>query len=253
MGTLRTSIVAIGDVHGQWAELWGALRASGAASASLEPTLPLLSGRLEVVLSGDLVHFKDQGSYAQAVGADTFDPRDPLQLRRAAKAQFRELYRFKDFVQQASGHVSIILGNHDEVALDHRYILGTRDGLEHLEFEPARGGLAVPDDLGSWIASFPRQKLVEGVQFAHAGPLPGMQVYDDFFYHDPDTKRWWREKPELSHQCGYRFGVYGHTVMPTGIHIDREYGFAMIDALHRREYLELDFEGEDLYVAVAHF
>lgn len=249
----KTSVVAIGDVHGQWAELWAALRAAGAANASLEPTPPLLSGRLEVILSGDLVHFKDHESYARAIGVETFDTHEPQHWRRAAKAQFRELYRFKDFVAAAAGHVSVILGNHDEVALRRGYTLGTRGGLEHLEFEPKQGGLALPDDLGQWVARFPRQKLVGGVQFAHAGPLPGMQVYDDFFYHDPDTKRWWRNKPELVQQCGYTFGVYGHTIMPEGIYLDRENGFAMIDALHRREYLELDFEGEDLYAAVARF
>ena len=249
----RTSVVAIGDVHGQWAELWAALRAAGAANASLEPTSPLLSGRLEVVLLGDLVHFKDHESYARAIGSETFDALDPQQLRRAAKAQFRELYRFKDFVGTSAGRVSIILGNHDEVALRRTYTLGTRGGLEHLEFEPERGGLALPDDLGQWFAAFPRQKLIGGVQFAHAGPLPGMQIYDDFFYHDPDTKRWWRDKPELTQQCGFHFGVYGHTVMREGVYLDRENGFAMIDALERREYLELNFEGEDLYAAIARF
>lgn len=251
--TSRTSVIAIGDVHGQWAELWAALRTAGAATASLEPTQPLLSGRLNVVLSGDLVHFKDHESYARAIGAETFDARDPQQLRRAAKAQFRELHRFRDFALAASGHVSVILGNHDEVALRRSYILGTRGGLEHLEFEPERGGLLLPDDLGQWFVGFPREKLLGGVQFAHAGPLPGMQIYDDFFYNDPDTKRWWRDKPDLARQSGHRFGVYGHTVMVDGIYLDRDNGFAMIDALERREYLELDFEGEDLYVAVVRF
>ena len=80
-----------------------------------------------------------------------------------------------------------------------------------------------------------------------------MQIFDDFFYHDPDTKRWWRDKPELVQQCGHRFGVYGHTVMPDGIYLERAYGFAMIDALSAHEYLELDFEGEDLYVATCRF
>jgi hypothetical protein len=245
-------VIAIGDVHGQWPDLWAALRAAGAATASLEPTPNLLSGRLVVVLSGDLVHFKNPESYARAIGTESFDSSDPQQLRRAAKAQFRELYRFKDFVA-AAGHVSVILGNHDEVALSHRYILSTRGGLEHLEFDPTRGGLEVPDELGSWLAGFPREKVVHGVQFAHAGPLPGMQIYDDFFYHDPDTKGWWRDKPELARQCGHRFGVYGHTVMAEGIYLDRDYGFAMIDALERREYLELDFENDELYVSVVRF
>ncbi len=246
-------VIAIGDVHGQWAELWAALRASGVLNPGFEPSAKVLSGRLEVVLTGDLVHYKDSESYARAVGAEVFDARDERHWRRAAKAQIRELYRFKDFAQRSGGRVGVILGNHDEVALNCRYTLGTRGGLEHLEFDPERGGLALPDELGSWIAGFPRQKVIREVQFAHAGPLPGMQVYDDFFYHDPDTKRWWHDKPELARQGGCRFGVYGHTVMPEGIYLDHDYGFAMIDALERHEYLELDFDGEDLQVAIRTF
>lgn len=250
---VASKVVAVGDVHGQWAELWSALRAAGAAGAVAEPTAQVMSGQLEVVLCGDLVHYKDAESYARAVSAETFDPDDPLQLRRAAKAQIRELYRVKDYVARANGHVTVILGNHDEVALTHSYELTTRGGLRHLEFDPKRGGLELPDELGQWLASFPRTKAIREVQFAHAGPLPGMQIYDDFFYHDPDTRGWWRDKPELARQCGCRFGVYGHTVMDGGIYLDREYDFAMIDALEHRQYLELVFASDALNVEIKSF
>jgi len=64
-----------------------------------------------------------------------------------------------------------------------------------------------------------------------------MRVFDDFFYHDGDIKTWWRDKPELARQSGHRFGVYGHTVMDGGVH--KEHGFAMVDALADRQFLEL--------------
>ena len=77
------------------------------------------------------------------------------------------------------------------------------------------------------------------MHLAHAGPTPGMEQFDDFFYHDPDTKRWWFTKPELVEASGHRFGVYGHTVMDEGIYIDKEHNFAMIDALGHLQFLEM--------------
>jgi hypothetical protein len=72
-----------------------------------------------------------------------------------------------------------------------------------------------------------------------------MQSFDDFFYNDSDTKRWWQEKPWLFEQTKYRFGVYGHT--PTdGIYLDEEHHFAMIDALAHGQYLEMILDDDRL-------
>jgi len=244
-------VVAVGDVHGMWAELWSVLRAASVATPRFDPTDAVLSGRCRVVLVGDLVHYKDERAYAVAVGAEHFDPTDPDHLRRAARSQIRELYRFKDFVDKTGGHLQVILGNHDEAALLHNYELGTRGGLKHDEFRPDRGGVALPDDLAAWFRSFPREVVHHGVQFAHAGPTPGLQSFDDFFYHDPDTKTWWYEKPELVRQAGHRFGVYGHTVMKEGVYIDAEHALAMIDALAHRQFLELILTDERLDYSVS--
>ena len=246
-------ILAFGDIHGQWPELWQALRAAGVAEHVGGPTVPAPEVLTDVVLIGDLIHYKDASSYALAVGEETFDAADPRQLKRAAKAQIRELYRFKDYMERAGGSVRVILGNHDEVALTHRYSLATRGGLEHREFDPAWGGLELPGDLKTWFLSFPRELILSDIHFSHAGPLPGMQSYDDFFYHDPDTKSWWRDKPELARQSGCRFGVYGHTVMPDGILLDKPNLFAMIDALDKRQYLELRVHNGDLYADIKTF
>ncbi len=244
-------VLAVGDVHGMWAELWSVLRASAVATPTFKPTEAVLSGRYRVVLVGDLVHYKDQRAYAIAVGADTYDPTDPDHLRRAARAQIRELYRFKDFAEKTGGNLQIILGNHDEAALLHNYDLGTRGGLKHDEFRADRGGVALPDDLADWIRGFPREVVHHGVHFAHAGPTPGMQFFDDFFYHDPDTKTWWYEKPALVQQAGHRFGVYGHTVMKDGIYVDKEHALAMVDALAQRQFLEMIVSDERLDYTVS--
>jgi len=243
-------VIAIGDVHGQWPELWRVLKAASACTPTLEPTQPVIEGRYQVVCVGDLVHYKELRDYANAVGEEPFDPDNADHLRRAAKAQIRELYRFKRYVDQAEGNVTIILGNHDESALDHRYELSTRGGLKHVEFDESKGGVAIPDDLRAWFEAMPRERVFHGVQFAHAGPLPGMQVFDDFFYHDPDTKTWWFNKPQLVTQAGHRFGVYGHTVMKDGVYIDRDNNFAMIDALGQLQFLELLLDEDRLDYSV---
>jgi hypothetical protein len=237
-------IIAIGDVHGQWAEVWRVLKASAACDANYLPTPPLIEGRFQVVCIGDLVHYKDERAYANAVGEEPYDATNPDHLRRAAKAQIRELYRFRDFVNAAAGNVTIILGNHDDAAMRHEYDLATRGGLKHDEFVADRGGVELPEDLKAWFASFARQKIFYDVHFAHAGPTPGMQVFDDFFYHDADTKQWWYNKPELVRLAGHRFGVYGHTVMKEGIYVDRENCLAMIDALSHLQFFEMIL-GED--------
>lgn len=243
-------VVAIGDVHGMWAELWRVLKASAAATPQLEPSPAVVEGRVRVVCVGDLVHYKDERAYAAAVGVEPYDPDDPDHLRRAAKAQIRELGRFKRFTEQAQGNVHVILGNHDEVALTHRYELSTRGGLRHDEFHPERGGVELPEDLRSWFGTFPREVRYHGVQFAHAGPTPGLQEFDDFFYHDGDTKTWWYDKPELVRQSGNRFGVYGHTVMKEGVYVDREHGLAMIDALPHLQFLEMYLDDDRLDYSV---
>jgi hypothetical protein len=246
-------VIALGDIHGQWAELWRALRAALAADAMCEPTAPVAEGRFQVVVMGDLVHYKDFDTYAQVVGVEYYDPSNPEQLKRAAKAQIRELYRFKAYVEKAQGNVTVILGNHDESALTHQYNLSTRGGLRHDEFNEEKGGLPLPPELADWFRTFKRERIFYGVQFAHAGPLPGMQYFDDFFYHDSDTKSWWQKKPDLVKQTGHRFGVYGHTVMENGIHVDKEHAFAMIDALSKHQFFEMILSEERLDYRVMQF
>ena len=246
-------VIAIGDIHGQWPELWQALKASNACTAKLEPTDAVKEGRFQVIFIGDLVHYKDIAAYEQAVGEEPYDPTNPKHLRRAAKAQIRELYRFKDYVDKANGHIKLILGNHDESALTHEFQLSTRGGLKHDEFNEEKGGVSLPEDLADWIRSFEREIVVHNVHFAHAGPSAGMQHFDDFFYHDEDTKKWWFTRPGMFPSNRYRFGVYGHTVMKEGIYIDKEHQFAMIDAMGHKQFFEMILSDERLDYRVIQF
>ena len=110
--------------------------------------------------------------------------------------------------------------------------------------DESHGGVRLPDELADWMRKWLPEVRLHGVHFSHAGPTPGMASFDDFFYADTDTKHWWRERPYYVHDAGHKFGVYGHTVMPDGIYINKEHGFAMIDALEKRQYLDMLFHDD---------
>lgn len=231
--------IAVGDVHADWAGLWAALRAASCVTPDGRPTPPVQAGLYQVVLVGDLVHPKNERDYARLIGADRFDPRDPGHLERAAREQVAQLERLRVYQQAAPHAVHILLGNHDDAVLNLSYVLGTGSGLVHVEFDPGRGGVPLPEPLRGWMETFPRELRVGDVQFAHASPLPAHTHYDDLFYADASAKRWFRDTPDYVQRAGLSFGVYGHTQPGGGILLDSASGFAIIDALPDREYLEL--------------
>ncbi len=230
--------VVIGDIHADYGALWAALRAAGCLTANGQVTPPLRSGRYQVVLLGDLVHPKSQRDYDLLLG-EPYDRHNEAQMAEAARRQIEGLHAIRAFQQQAPEAVHIILGNHDDVLLEPRYVLGTSGGLRHTEFDPRHGGTLLPPDLAHWVSGFLRELRVGRVQFAHVGPLPAHAYYDDLFYSDSSAKRWFLDTPEYVQMAGLAFGVYGHTQMDRGIMVHEGYHFALADALHRREYLEL--------------
>lgn len=231
--------MAFGDVHADFDTLWSALRGASCADGHFRPTPPVRAGLFQVVIIGDLVHPKNEREYARLTGLPHFDPHDPAHLLLAARAQMAGLERLRAYHEAAPHAVHLLLGNHDDAVLNDTYTLGTSGGLAHLEFGPQWGGVGLPDHLRAWMSGFPREIRVGGVQFAHVSPLPAHAHYDDLFYGDPGTKRWFRQTPEYVDLAGLDFGVYGHTQMDGGILLDRQNRFAMIDALPNREYLEL--------------
>ncbi len=236
---MRSKFIVIGDVHADFETLWEALRAASCMDAEGQPTLPVRNGVYQVVLIGDLVHPKNEREYARLIGQDRFDAADPAHLFLAAREQVKWLERLQAYQQAAPGSIHIILGNHDDAVLNTDYLLGTASGLVHVEFDPDRGGVHLPGHLRLWFQSFLRELRVGSVQFAHVGPLPAMTSYDDLFYADSTHKRWWQDTPEYVRMAGLEFGVYGHTQMQEGVMVNHTAGFAMIDALHTREYLEV--------------
>ncbi len=246
-------IVAIGDVHAEYGKLWRALRHAGAATAQYLPTPALLAGHLRVVLIGDLVHPKTRDAYTRLTGLDPYDPRNPEHLDRAAREQIRALSRIKHFSEQAGGFVVVLRGNHDQAALDHKFLLGNASGIEHAEFDPERGGRPLPQPLAEWLGGLPKEFVIDGIHFAHVGPAPWLQEYDDMFYQSKEPKQWWFTHPDYLARAGYRFGVYGHTMMKQGIRVFEQHGFALIDALDLGQYLELVPLSDGLQWSVAEF
>ncbi|WP_293912747.1 metallophosphoesterase [Deinococcus sp.] len=236
--------IAIGDVHADFETMWAALRSASCVDASGLPTPPVRQGLYQVVFIGDLVHPKNAHDYARFSGIEGFDPDNEDHLFAAARYQVRELDKLRAYQDAAPGSVHFILGNHDDGVLHHRYVLGTSGGLTHNEFDPERGGVLLPDHLRHWFSSFLRELRVGRVQFAHVGPLPAFAFYDDLFYADSAPKRWWQDTPEYVMMADLAYGVYGHTQMHGGIHLDEQSRFAMIDALPGREYLELLLDTE---------
>ncbi|GAA5502760.1 hypothetical protein Dxin01_02507 [Deinococcus xinjiangensis] len=235
--------IAIGDVHADFELLWEALRSASCMGADFLPTPPLQAGMYQVVLIGDLVHPKNQQAYNRLTGLKHFDFRDQEHLLLAAREQIKQLERLKAYQTAAPHAIHILLGNHDENAIRPHHVLGTSGGLRHVEFDPSRGGAHLPAHLAEWMGGFPRELRVGNMQFAHVSPLPAHQFYDDLFYTDRSTKRWFTETPEYVEMAGLSFGIYGHTQIDGGIYLHSGESekplFAMIDALHAREYLEI--------------
>ncbi|GGM97924.1 metallophosphoesterase [Thermus composti] len=234
-------VVAIGDLHANFPAFWRVLRREGLLDEAFRPSLPLLRGEVRVVLLGDLVHPKTLRDYERLTGLSPFDPQDPTHLRVAAGVEIRELFRLKALQEEVGGGFAILLGNHDEAALKGEPILGTRH-LKHLEFHLEAGGRPLPETLKAWIRGFPRELLLQGVHFAHVGPVPWLQEYDALFYAQTEPKTWWFRTPDYVERMGYRYGVYGHTPMKEGILLKER--FALIDALDLGEYLVLDLEAD---------
>lgn len=238
-------VYAIGDVHANWGSLWRALKATPLIDDQGNPTALMKTGDYQIILTGDLIHPKTLMEYSMMTGIDGFDPENPQHLSSAARSQIRELNRLKRTFDACEGHMHILLGNHDDAALTHKFSLGSGFGTKHNEFDPNKGGREFPEELRTWMESFPREIIVGRTHFGHVGPMPTHAIFDEFFYSTREHKTWWEKSPEWVQMFGYVFGVYGHTVMKEGIHLDPEERFAMIDALETGQILELGF-GPDL-------
>ncbi len=236
-------LVVIGDLHTQRDKFWRILREADLADERLRPT-ERLTGKddVQLVLLGDLVHAKSRDRYADLTKVRRYDEHNPRHLQKAEAAQEAFLREVKSFQQAApDGRVVILLGNHDYNAItDEQGPLRT-DDVSHLEWKAGHGN-PLPEDLAEWIATWPRELVVEGLHLAHVGPLPEHNHFDQGFYLE-NRRRWIYEERDVMDGTGYRLGIYGHTPVRGGVNIASQGRAILLDTNgHGEEYVYLEVE-----------
>ena len=201
-------LVVIGDIHAQSAKLWSMLDDAGVADAAKRPTAPVLDGDVRIVLLGDLVHAKSRERYGELIGAKRYDEYDPAHLARAERAQVDFLRDVRAFQSAApDGAVTILMGNHDFNAVQADQGPLRTDDVTHLEWKDGHGS-ALPEPLREWIRSWPYELEIDGLHFAHVGPLEEHNRYDNGFYLE-NRRRWIYE--ERDYLDGTFFDTWGES------------------------------------------
>jgi hypothetical protein len=236
-------LVVVGDIHTQAGKFWRILREADMATDDKRPTERLTGAHdVRLVLLGDLVHAKSRERYAELANVRRYDEYNPRHLEKAEGAQvafLREVQAFQALVPE--GRMVILLGNHDHNAItDDQGPLRT-DDVSHLEWKP-NYGTPLPDDLRAWIALWPSEYAVEGLHFAHVGPLPQHNTYDNDFYVE-NRRRWIYEERDYLEGTPYRLGVYGHTPVRGGVNIASQGRAVLLDTNGQgEEYVYLDVQ-----------
>ncbi len=235
-------IVVIGDIHVQPDKLWRMLREAGLADEQNRPTDALRGSDTKLVLLGDLVHAKSRQRYADLINVRRYDEYNPRHLQRAEAIQVRFLREVKGFQDRVpSGNMVILLGNHDFNAATVEQGPLRTDDVSHLEWKPGHGEDLEPE-LRDWILAWPRELAVEGLHFAHVGPLPEHNVYDQAFYLE-NRRRWLQEDKDFLDGTPYRLGVYGHTPVRGGVNVASQGRALLLDTNgHKDEYAWLEID-----------
>ncbi|MCA9836023.1 MAG: metallophosphoesterase [Trueperaceae bacterium] len=211
-------IVVIGDIHTQSEKLWRMLRESGLADADGRPEQSFREDDSKLVLLGDLVHAKSRERYAEIAKVLRYDEYNPEHLIAAEQAQEAFLTEIKAFYDQLpAGKMIILMGNHDYNAVYQEQGPLRTDDVSHLEWRDVSQRELEPE-LRNWILDWPFEYELEGIHFAHVGPLKEHNTYDNDFYL-LNRRRWIYEDRDYLMDSPYRLGVYGHTPVRGGVNI----------------------------------
>ena len=222
-------LVVIGDIHAQRDKFWTMLRKAGLANDERSPTDVLRGGDTSLILLGDLVHAKSRERYADLAHVHRFDEFDPRHIRRAESAQeafLREVKAYQDALPD--GAVTILMGNHDFNAVHPEQSPLRTDDVTHLEWKRGYGN-DLAAELRDWILAWPHEHEVEGLHFAHVGPLEEHNIYDNAFYLE-NRRRWIYEERDFLEDTPHRLGVYGHTPVRGGVNIASQGRAILLDA-----------------------
>ncbi len=210
------------------------------------PTERLLAREdTQLVLLGDLVHAKSRQRYADLTNVRRYDEYNPRHLKVAEEQQERFLREVREFQEALpTARMTILMGNHDFNAVSDEQGPLRTDDVSHLEWKPGYG-TALAADLRDWIASWPSELAIEGLHFAHVGPLPEHNTYDNAFYLE-NRRRWIYEEEDVMAKTPHRLGVYGHTPVRGGVNIASQGRAVLLDTNgHGEEYAYLDVTIDD--------
>jgi predicted phosphodiesterase len=233
-------IVVIGDIHVQAAKLWLMLEEAGLADSGRKPTFRLKSSDTKLVLLGDLVHPKSREHYTSLTGVPRYDEFNPEHVAKAEMAQELFLHEVKTFYDSVpKGNMTILMGNHDFNAVQLEQGPLRTDDVAHLEWKEKN---RLPKPLRDWLLTWPYELELEGIHFAHVGPLKEHNTYDNAFYLE-NRRRWIYEDQDFMANTPYRLGVYGHTPVFGGVNTASQGRAILLDTNGRGdEYCYLDIQ-----------
>ncbi len=235
-------LVVIGDIHTQAEKFWRMLKEAGLADSEKQPTNRMHDPEVRLILLGDLFHAKSRERYTGLAQVDRYDEYNPIHLAKAEKAQEEFLKDVKSFYDKlADGQMVILMGNHDFNAITFNQGPLRTDDICHLEWKEGYGG-TLDNSLCQWVKDWPYETVVEGIHFAHVGPLPEHNSYDEGFYLE-NRRRWIYEDKDFLAATPYRLGVYGHTPVRGGVNIASQGRAILLDTNgHKEEYTYLIIE-----------
>ncbi len=211
-------IIVIGDIHTQEDKLWQMLQEAQLSTPELEPSQSFLTDDTQLVLLGDLVHAKSRERYAHLAKVSRYDEYNPEHLIAAEKQQEAFLRKIKAFQDALpSKKMTILMGNHDFNAVQQDQGPLRTDDVSHLEWRDISDRKLEPELL-NWMSAWPYEYAIEGIHFAHVGPLAEHNTYDNDFYL-LNRRRWIYEDKDYLENTPYRLGVYGHTPVRGGVNI----------------------------------
>ncbi len=234
-------IVVVGDIHTQSGKLWRMLAEADLIDSDYKATKEFLKSDTQVVLLGDLVHAKGRDQYAKLTGVARYDEYNPSHVELAEREQEKFLQEVRAFQAQAPNKVTILMGNHDFNAVFNDQGPLRSDDVAHLEWREITGRELEPE-LKNWIRGWPYEHVIEGIHFAHVGPLKEHNTYDnDFYLHN--RRRWIYEDRDYLQDSDYKLGVYGHTPVRGGVNIASQGRAVLLDTNgYGEEYVYLDIE-----------
>ena len=241
--SLPEKIIVIGDIHAQADKLGKMLQEAGVMQYVNNKWVVadnVKNGKIQVILLGDLIHGE-----REYVGKE-----QQISLIRAIM-DLQVQANGKDGNENIKQHGPIIVlgGNHEKAELERvakERTMIAKGSVHQGIGEP--GDYSLDNDIKRWLELLPESIQIGGIDFAHGGPLEGMDLHGR-------NKRIWdrkwvgmnREVAEAFAKRGVVFGIYGHTPQENGRVTLHAGGLAAIADINRNNigYVEVVRKGSN--------